>query len=44
KTDARQELFHLYIDELFLDELESLELPVLLERRFQRLMNYGYVR
>ena len=27
-----------------LDELESLELPVLLERRFQRLMNYGYVR
>ena len=27
-----------------LDELESLELSVLLERRFQRLMNYGYVR
>lgn len=27
-----------------LDELEEMELPMLLERRFQRLMNYGYVR
>ncbi|MWP49721.1 MULTISPECIES: acetyl-CoA carboxylase carboxyl transferase subunit alpha [unclassified Gilliamella] len=27
-----------------LDELESMDLSVLLERRFQRLMNYGYVR
>ena len=27
-----------------LDELEGMELPVLLERRFQRLMNYGYAR
>ncbi|MCO6552200.1 MAG: acetyl-CoA carboxylase carboxyl transferase subunit alpha [Gilliamella sp.] len=27
-----------------LDELESMDLPVLLERRYQRLMNYGYVR
>ncbi|KDN10965.1 MULTISPECIES: acetyl-CoA carboxylase carboxyl transferase subunit alpha [unclassified Gilliamella] len=27
-----------------LDELESMDLSVLLERRYQRLMNYGYVR
>lgn len=27
-----------------LDELESMDLSALLERRFQRLMNYGYVR
>lgn len=27
-----------------LDELEDMDLPVLMERRFQRLMNYGYVR
>ncbi|MWN32246.1 MULTISPECIES: acetyl-CoA carboxylase carboxyl transferase subunit alpha [unclassified Gilliamella] len=27
-----------------LDELENMQLSVLLERRFQRLMNYGYVR
>ncbi|OCG20274.1 MULTISPECIES: acetyl-CoA carboxylase carboxyl transferase subunit alpha [unclassified Gilliamella] len=27
-----------------LDELESMDLSTLLERRFQRLMNYGYVR
>ncbi|OCG34999.1 acetyl-CoA carboxylase carboxyl transferase subunit alpha [Gilliamella sp. Gris1-4] len=27
-----------------LDELESINLSVLLERRYQRLMNYGYVR
>lgn len=27
-----------------LDELESIDLSALLERRFQRLMNYGYVR
>ncbi|KES14199.1 hypothetical protein GASC598P17_002520, partial [Gilliamella apis SCGC AB-598-P17] len=27
-----------------LNELEGLALPELLERRFQRLMNYGYVR
>ena len=27
-----------------LDELAEMELPALLERRFQRLMNYGYVR
>ena len=27
-----------------LDELENMDLSVLLERRFQRLMNYGYVR
>ncbi|OCG13817.1 acetyl-CoA carboxylase carboxyltransferase subunit alpha [Gilliamella sp. wkB292] len=27
-----------------LDELENMDVSVLLERRFQRLMNYGYVR
>ncbi|SCC20729.1 acetyl-CoA carboxylase carboxyl transferase subunit alpha [Gilliamella intestini] len=27
-----------------LDELENMDLSVLLERRYQRLMNYGYVR
>ena len=27
-----------------LDELAEMELPALLERRFQRIMNYGYVR
>ncbi|WP_392561175.1 acetyl-CoA carboxylase carboxyl transferase subunit alpha [Orbus sturtevantii] len=27
-----------------LDELENMDRPALLERRFQRLMNYGYVR